>query len=61
MAKEDTVNVTLTLPVSLVVWIDGKAHADFDGNRSQAARKVLRDAKAREDSLTKLVPKNLSK
>ena len=51
MAKEETVNVTLTLPVSLVEWIDEKANVDFDGNRSQAARKILREAKAREQSV----------
>lgn len=50
MAKEETINVTLTLPVSLVKWIDSQAQVDFDGNRSQAARKILREAKAREQS-----------
>lgn len=61
MSKEETINVTLTLPVSLVEWVDKKAQADFDGNRSQAARKILREAKSREENLTKLVPKSLSK
>ncbi len=41
MAKEETVNVTLTLPLSLVEFLDSLA-ADADTNRSHAARAIIR-------------------
>jgi hypothetical protein len=48
MAKEETQNITLTLPNSIVEWLDGKVAAD-DTNRSQVARKIFREAKAAEE------------
>ena len=50
MAKEETINVTLTLSASQVDWIDERAKAEFEGNRSQAARKILREVMAAEAS-----------
>lgn len=47
--KEKMVNVTFTLPESIVEWLDGKTVSD-DRNRSQLARKIFSEAKAIEDN-----------
>lgn len=50
--KDLAVNVTFTLPASIVEWLDMKTVTD-DQNRSQVARKIFREAKAREDAAEK--------
>ena len=60
MPKVETVNVTLTLPIKLVKWIDGKANAEFEGNRSQAARKILREAKTAEEAKGKIANETIT-
>lgn len=42
MNKEETINVTLTLPVSQVQFLDEQAKA-VEGNRSQAVRQIIRE------------------
>ena len=43
MTKEGTINVTLTLPQSLVEFLDSQAKA-MESNRSHAARLIFRKA-----------------
>lgn len=50
--KDLAVNVTFTLPASIVEWLDMKTVID-DQNRSQVARKIFREAKALEDKQEK--------
>ena len=46
--KEQSVNVTFTLPASIVEWLDKKVVSD-DKNRSQVARKIFREAKEADE------------